>query len=267
MAPGGPQGMRLRLTVEYDGTDFLGFQRQATGRTVQALLEAALTTVTPACHVVPAGRTDAGVHATGQVVHCDYAGRAPVLRLADILNHRLPADIAALDCREAPPDFHARYSALSRTYEYRIMYGSQRRPLLERYAWRVEGPLQQTDMAAVVALLPGSHSFRHFGDIPGRGDQRVRSVARRGWRRTIYRAELQREPEGLRLIIEADAFLTHMMRALTGAIIAVGRGRLDTGAVAAALADESSNAALAPVAPPHGLCLVRVRYPAFTHPS
>lgn len=251
---------RLRLTLEYDGTAFLGFQRQARGRTVQGVLEAALAGLTPEPRVVAAGRTDAGVHATGQVVHCAYAGATPVERLAVVLNNRLPADLAVRACREADTAFHARYSALSRRYVYRVLRAPTRRPLAERYAWRVEGPLDLEAMGQACALLLGEHSFRRFGRIPGNPVQRLRSQASHGWRRTIYASTLMEAGELLCFTVEANAFLTHMVRALVGALIAVGRGRLALGTLQAALADEASDAALVPLAPAQGLCLVRVRY-------
>lgn len=252
---------RLRMTVEYDGTDFLGFQRQVTGRTVQAILEAALATVTSAPRVVAAGRTDTGVHASGQVLHCDYAGGIPIGKLAEVLNSRLPADLAVRECREATPGFHARYSALTRTYRYCLFQSATRQPLRERYAWRIDGALDLPAMAAASALLVGTHGFRRFGQIPGNAEQRRRSQAGHGWRRTIYRADVDGRPDGIAVTVEADAFLTHMMRALIGALAAVAQGRLGAEALASALDDDTTDRAIAPLAPPHGLCLVEVRYP------
>jgi tRNA pseudouridine38-40 synthase len=252
---------RLRATVEYDGSDFHGFQLQAGGRTVQAVLEAALGRYTPAPRVIAAGRTDAGVHACGQVIHFAYSGRVPVARLAAVLNGQLPNDVAIRECREAPPGFHARYSALGRTYGYHLLQAEERLPLAERYAWRVAGALDVPAMAGAAASLPGTHSFRHFGSIPGSDEQRRRSQEARGWRRTVYRSELHQRANRLCVEIEADAFLTHMMRALVGALVAVGHGRIAPAELRAALGDESSDRAVAAIAPAHGLTLFRVRYP------
>ena len=252
---------RLRLIVEYDGTDFLGFQRQAGGRTVQAVLEEALSRYTPAPTVFAAGRTDAGVHARAQVIHFAYAGRVPVTKLAAVLNGQLPNDVAIRDCREAAPGFHARYSALGRTYCYRLLRAEGRLPLVERYAWRIAGELDVLAMTEAAVLLLGTHSFRRFGRIPGSLEQRRRSQETRGWRRTIFRSEVQQRSNTLCFAIEADAFLTHMVRALVGALVAIGRGRLSAAGLGAALADETTDRAVAPIAPPHGLCLFRVRYP------
>ena len=123
-----PGRRRLRVTLEYDGTAFLGFQRQANGRTVQAVLEAALAQYTPAPALLAAGRTDTGVHACGQVVHFDYAGRVPLEKLAAVVNGQLPGDVAIRDCREVGPTFHARYSALARTYRYQFIRSAERSP-------------------------------------------------------------------------------------------------------------------------------------------
>ena len=258
--PGAVQSCRLRLTLEYDGTDFLGFQRQARGRTVQGVLEAALAGLTPEPLVVAAGRTDTGVHAMGQVVHCMYAGATPVGRLAAVLNDRLPPDLAVRGCREAAPDFHARYSALSRRYVYRYLRAPLPRPLAERYAWRVAASLDLAAMRQACSLLLGEQSFRRFGRIPGNAEQRLRSQASHGWRRTIFASALTEAGDLLSFTVEANAFLTHMVRALAGALVAVGRGRLALATLRAALADETSDAALVPLAPARGLCLVRVRY-------
>lgn len=252
------------MTVEYDGTHFLGFQRQAQGRTVQAVLEAALAAVSPMSRVVAAGRTDAGVHASGQVVHFTYAGRVPVAHLPSVLNARLPDDLAIRECLDVGPTFHARYSALSRLYRYNFLLAETRQPLRERYAWRLAGHLDFPAMAQAAGMLLGTHSFRHFGNIPGNAEQRRRSLAGHGWRRTIIQAALTGEADNLCLHIEADAFLTHMVRAIVGALVAVGRGRLPAARLQAALQDERSDTPLAPLAPPHGLCLVRVRYPRET---
>lgn len=256
-----PSSRRLRVTVEYDGTGFLGFQRQASGRTVQAVLEAALAPYTPAPSLLAAGRTDTGVHACGQVAHFDYAGRVPVEKLAAVVNGQLPDDVAIRDCREVDPAFHARYSALARTYRYQFIRTPERSPLRERYAWRLAGDLDIAAMTSAVSRLPGTHSFRRFGRIPGSLEQRQRSQARRGWRRTVCTATLQQEADTLCFQIEANAFLTHMVRAIVGALVVVGRGQLSVPQFAAALRDDTSDGALAPIAPAHGLCLFRVRYP------
>ena len=254
---------RLRADVEYDGTNFLGFQVQATGRTVQGVLEEALATLTPRSRLVAAGRTDSGVHASGQVIHFNYAGPVPSERLAAVWNRRLPPDVAVRGCRPAGPDFRARYSALARTYRYRFLLRAEARsPLRERYAWRPEGPLDLAALAAGADLLVGTHSFRHFGSIPGSPEQQRRSRERHGWRRTVFASGLTEEPDGFAVTVEADAFLTHMMRALVGALVALGRGRLSPTALGELLEDDRSDAPSAPLAPPHGLCLVRVRYPA-----
>ncbi len=248
--------------MAYDGTDFWGFQAQPVGPTVQGVLEAALERVNRApARIVAAGRTDTGVHASGQVIHFDYRGPVPIDRLALVLNTALPRTVAVLQCRRAAPSFHARYSALSRTYRYSFLNSDLPAPLRERFAWRLGGRLDVAAMAAGADLFLGEHSFRRFGSIPGDTDQQERSRRRHGWRRRVLSSRLDYGGDELWLTVEANAFLTHMARSLAATLAALGRGSMELEAVADALDDSERDAALVTPAPPRGLCLVRVRYP------
>ncbi|MCL4508132.1 MAG: tRNA pseudouridine(38-40) synthase TruA [Chloroflexi bacterium] len=252
---------RVRAVVCYDGTDFLGFQRQATGRTVQAVLEQALLRCSSSRAVVPAGRTDTGVHAAGQVVHFDYTGRVPVDRLSVFLNDRLPRDVSVISCQPVPPSFHARRSALSRTYRYTLIATRTRDPLRERYAWRIDRPLHQELLCAALAAVKGQHSFRHFGEIPESKQQRHIIEQHRGWQRKMLSTEIKEQGDTLHITLEADAFLTHMARALIGTFVAISRERCSLARLREALSDSRSSDQLAPMAPPQGLVLWSVQYP------
>ena len=244
---------RLRAKIEYDGTDFVGWQAQAEerGRTVQVVLEGAILRVTSeAVRVVGAGRTDAGVHATGQVAHFDTGWDRPVEVLQRALAAVLPADVVVAELAEAPPGFHARYSARERTYVYTIFNRSARAPLLARTSWHVGMPLDVEAMAAATAPLVGRHDFRAFGQPMRVGASTVRCVTR-------LTAEAQ--GECITVTVAADAFLRHMVRRMVFALVEVGRGRLVAEDVAVILASTDPQR-LHGLAPPQGLCLVDVTY-------
>lgn len=194
--------------------------------------------------MIGAGRTDAGVHATGQVVSFRAAGGMPLATIGRGVNALLPADVAVRDVSEVDPDFHARYSATSRTYAYTIWNGRGRRALLRRTALWVEEPLDLEAMRRASDTLVGRHDFAAFSmrtDGPTE--------------RTVGRATWRADGELLVFEIEAHAYLRGMVRGIVGALVRVGRGKLAAGS----LMSESGERA-APSVPPHGLCLVRVAY-------
>ena len=262
----------LKLTVSYDGTAYVGWQRQARGVSIQGLLEDGLARLDGAPVVVHgAGRTDAGVHALGQVASARVTtAREPrVVRRA--LNAMLPGDIRVLEVEEAPPGFHARYHAAGKAYEYRIWQGDPQPPFARTWSWHV---LQQLDVAAMdraARLLEGRHDFSAFQSSGGCVATAVRTVtcARAGVREAG--PDVAGGPgdhvgadAGGRLVvvrIEADGFLRHMVRAIVGTLVEVGRRRRDEASVAALLASRD-RAASGATAPAHGLVLVRVLYPA-----
>jgi tRNA pseudouridine38-40 synthase len=241
--------------VEYDGTDFFGYQSQGQGeRTVQSVLAKALESLYARPIVFhAAGRTDTGVHALGQVVSFEADGRIPVERLAIALNSQLPRDIAVRGAAEAPPDFHARFSAVARTYGYLVWTPRTRSAIWGRYCLHVRRPLDQARMRDAARLLAGTHDFASYAR--GGGDPGPTTV------RELKRLSIRRVSDDRMLFIAtANGFLRSMVRNIVGVLLAVGYGDLPVDAVQEILAarDRTKN----PIAPaaPHGLCLLRVDY-------
>ncbi len=249
--------MRFRSTVAYDGSAFFGFQNQANGRTVQEELEAALAQIAGhAVGVIGAGRTDTGVHATGQVIAFDLEWRHSPGELARAVNHRLPADVAVLDTQVCPDDFHPRHGARSRTYEYGVVV-ARAHPLLAKSAWLVARTPDLAVMQAAAARLIGSFDFAAFGSATS-GETTVRRVFRAEWRAETARAGLGEWP-GYRFTIEANAFLYRMARRVVWTLVRAGQGGLTADNVTEILrsGDPQRVKGLAPAA---GLCLVDVKY-------
>jgi tRNA pseudouridine38-40 synthase len=241
----------IAVVIEYDGTDFAGFQVQRGKRTVQAELCRAVQRITQEpVPVIGASRTDAGAHATGQVVHFRTTCRIPVERVPAALNSVLPRDIAARWAWEADESFHARYSARSRVYRYTIWNHPVRSALLERYAYRMSQPLDVEAMREAVRYLTGRHDFAAFASEAGRYRNTVRDV---------YQAELQVRLPLMWLRIEANGFLQGMVRAIMGTLIEVGLGKRAPETIAHLLQSGTRGRAGFHV-PAHGLCLVRVNY-------
>lgn len=256
--------MKFRVTIAYDGSAFYGFQVQAGVRTVQGELERALNEIAgqgpaPAkagVGVIGAGRTDTGVHATGQVAAFSLEWRHPTVELARAVNHRLPADVAVLDVAECPETFHPRFSAVSRTYEYTVVV-AEAHPLLNRYAWLVS---RRPDLAALQAAakrLVGDADYAAFGSAPS-GEITRRQVLRADWRSEDVKAGLGVWP-GLKFTIEANAFLYRMVRRMVRTLMRAGNGELSADDVSEILrsGDPQRVTGLAPAA---GLCLVEVKY-------
>ena len=252
-----PAQRRLRATVEYDGADFVGWQAQdeERGRSVQSVLEQAIERITgQAAQVVGSGRTDAGVHATGQVVHFDTPWPRGLAELERAINAVLPPDVVLTELAAARADFHARYDARTRVYVYTILNQPRRSPLQRRAAWHVTEPLDAGRMQAAGQRLVGRHDFRAFGRPMKAGGSTAR---------TVVRVAVEAEPcavgQTLRVTVQADAFLRHMVRRLVYALVEAGRGRLTPDEVEAIRAS-ADPARLHGIAPPQGLCLVRVSY-------
>ena len=208
--------MNIKVVLEYDGSNFAGWQQQAKGRTVEAELKRALREITGKDHLVyAAGRTDAGAHAEGQVVSFRTDGRIPPQRLVAALNARLPEDVAALSADAVPDDFHARYSARWRRYRYRYL-DRPSRPALERgRCWHVRGPLDVEAMAEAAAALVGKHDWTSFCSASEPADARVREMRS---------ARVRRHGEFVELELVAEGFLRGMVRSIAGALAEVGRG-------------------------------------------
>jgi len=242
--------LRYRATVEYDGTDFLGFQIQARGRTVQGELEKALERVTQSqVRVIGAGRTDSGVHASGQVIAFDAAWGHTTADLHRALNAVLPVDVAISALITTHFTFHPRFDALRRHYRYTVLNQPVRSPLWVRYAHHVVDPLDVNAMSEAGRKFIGRHDFAAFGK-PTQGESTTREVMQAEW-----------FVEGPRLTFEitANAFLYQMVRNVVGTLLRVGRGGLTPEGVVAVL-EAGDRAAAGPPAPARGLCLVGVEY-------
>jgi tRNA pseudouridine38-40 synthase len=244
----------LKLTIQYDGTDFVGWQRQARGISVQGLLEDALAPIEKGTVTVHgAGRTDAGVHALAQVASVTISNGLDAATLARALNAALPASVRVLAIEEMDPGFHARFSARSKTYEYRIVNAPLVSAFQHRYVWHVPQPLDLGAMRTAAGPLIGTHDFAAF---QGAGS----SVA--GTARTILALDLE-DGGGfdlpLVLRITGDGFLRHMVRNIAGSLVEVGTGRWDPWRLLTIL-DSRDRTQAGPTAPAQGLFLTSVTY-------
>lgn len=253
------RAMRIALGLEYNGRDFAGWQLQADDaqgrsvRTVQGVLEVALANVADApIRVHVAGRTDAGVHASAQVAHFDTDATRTTYSWVRGANSNLPGDVAVLWAREAAPTFHARFSATGRTYRYVILNRSARPALLAgRVSWDYR-PLDVARMQIAAAHLLGAHDFTSFRAMQCQAKNPVRE---------LRRLELVRSGEYVTLTIEANAFLHHMVRNIAGVLAAIGAGEREPEWAATVLAARDRTAA-GVTAPPDGLYLAAIEYPA-----
>ncbi len=245
--------MRYRATLAYDGTAYHGFQVQANAKpTVQDVVEAALASIGGGqpVGILAAGRTDAGVHASGQVIAFDLDWRHGEQALRAALNANLPEDVAVRIVQQARADFHPRYDALSRTYVYRLLVREVRDPLRRRDAWHLTGALDVAQIEAAAAHLLGEHDFSTFG-TPPQGENTVRSVGEARWRQGLDGEHT--------FTITANAFLYRMVRSIVGTLVMVGQGRMTAGTFQGILATCERSLA-GPAAPAHGLTLVFVQY-------
>lgn len=243
--------MRYRALVEYDGTAYYGFQRQRAGqKTIQGELERGLAVLAKGpVTIVGAGRTDSGVHASGQTVSFKLDWSHGPDALARAWNANLPADIAVRALSSAPAEFHPRFDALRRTYKYYVYNQTTRSPLRRRYSWHVRQPLDLDRLNAAAALLIGRHDFATFGQPP-QGKRTVREV---------YEAAWTEEGPFLVFLVEANAFLYRMVRSLVGTMKQVGEGAWSVAQFETALAAADRQRA-GKTAPAHGLTLVSVTY-------
>ena len=271
----------FKLTLAYDGTDFVGWQRQATGRSIQGLLEDALRDLDGHdVTVIGASRTDAGVHALGQAASCSLDRTIAADVLVRALNARLPPDVRALTATEMPPRFHARFDARSKTYRYRIWNADVISPFERRYAWHVAGPLDVEAMRTAAELLEGRQDFAAFQSA---------GTTIRSTERTVTRSRVRISttddtedavdktgsiPAVLRVLpggkwrdplviyeITGDGFLRHMVRTIVGTLAEIGRGRWPAEEMRELLASGDRMRA-GPTAPAEGLFLVAVEYGA-----
>ncbi len=253
---------RLKITLAYDGTDYGGWQSQADGRTVQDEFEAALERVAGEfIRTVASGRTDAGVHAIGQVLHFSTTSTLSAEIFQKALHAELPRDIVVLNSEDVPEDFHAIRSAQRKRYRYAIDDGVLPDVFARRYAWRVFPQLDEEVMRRAAAALIGTHDFVSFQTG---GSERLTTV------RTVFEINIQRGRAGegragfstanlLHVEVEADGFLYNMVRNIVGTLASVGRKKQPEHWPAEVLAAKDRRAA-GPTAPPQGLCLLRVMY-------
>jgi tRNA pseudouridine38-40 synthase len=246
-----------RATVAYDGTDYLGFQLQASGRTVQGVLEAALLELTGTeTRVVGSGRTDAGVHATGQVVGFRTPWRHTVADLHRALNAVLPPDVAVTGLLPADDGWHPRFSAQWRSYRYTVVNRPARDPLTRRYALHVAQPLRLDLLQAADQVIVGEHDFASFGRPMQEGETTVRAIFASAW---------QRHGELVTFDVTGNAFLRMMVRSLVGSMLQVGLGLWTVEQFAGVLAARDRSLAARPAAA-CGLCLMHVEYDT-RHPN
>jgi tRNA pseudouridine38-40 synthase len=250
----------FRLTLEYDGSGFAGWQVQAGGvRTLQGELEAALARVCgERVRVYGAGRTDAGVHAQGQVASVALQTDWSAAALQRALNAVLPRDLAVVTAEAVADDFHARYHARAKLYRYRIWNGMRPSPLRARYTWWVKPALDAAAMQSAGLLLLGTHDFASFQAVGSDVASTRRSLSRCEIRATSAIEEPDARGE-IEILVEGSGFLRHMVRILTGTLVQVGSGRREPASLPAVLAARERRAA-GPTAPPQGLTLVQVIY-------
>lgn len=247
-----PGMQRWKITIEYDGGPFVGWQRQTNGPSVQAALEdAAFAFCGERVLIQGAGRTDTGVHALAQVAHLDIQRDTDAKTVRDAINHHLKPDpVAVLDAEPVPEDFHARFSATGRSYLYRIL--NRRAPAVLDYGrvWAVPKDLDATAMHEAAQVLVGRHDFTSFRASECQADSPVK---------TLDRLDVSRRGEEIHIVAEARSFLHHQIRNFAGTLERVGRGRWSAGDVERILAARD-RAAAGPTAPPQGLYLTGVRY-------
>jgi tRNA pseudouridine38-40 synthase len=249
--------MNFKLTLQYDGTDFHGWQIQDDRRTVQGELTAALSLIEGrAVTVHGSGRTDAGVHAEGQVASVILERDISAEKLRSAINGNVGYDVRVLSAEETSDEFHARYSAVEKTYVYRIVNGPVVSPFWSRYVLQEARPLVLTQMRACAELFLGEHDWTAFSAAQADVEDRVRTITRL---ELAEREDTRARSRMIEITASAEGFLRYMVRAIVGTLLAVGRGEMDRGAVIEAI-ETGKRPLVAATAPARGLTLISVRY-------
>jgi tRNA pseudouridine38-40 synthase len=245
---------RIRIVLSYDGTDYHGWQVQPGLSTVQAVVEQVVAEIEGSpVNVMASGRTDAGVHALAQVASFDLANPIPVPNLRKAMNRLLPRDVRVLTAEETRPDFHPRYDARAKTYEYRIWRGEIVPPFVRRYVHHHPYPLDTSSMVAAAPVLEGTHDFTAFAAADERDALGLSKT------RTIYCSRVELDAERLLYRVRGSGFLKHMVRNIAGVLLEVGKGNLSIEGVRARL-EPGCGIPPGPTAPAQGLFLVGVEY-------
>lgn len=246
---------RLRLTISYDGTDFHGWQVQPGLVTIQGILEGILGGIEGApVHVAGSGRTDAGVHALAQTAAVTLTNPIPAANLKKAVNRLLPVTIRVMDAVETHLDFHPRFDAVAKTYEYRLFRGEVCSPFDRRYMHHFPYPCDWARMAEFARLLEGKHDFSSFAAKDNRDNAGKSKV------RDIYRSSMATEGDYVRYTVRGSGFLKHMVRNLVGTLLQAGKGNLDEAGLRGLLTGQEGRKG-GPTAPAAGLCLLGVEYP------
>jgi tRNA pseudouridine38-40 synthase len=241
----------IKLTIEYDGTAYCGWQLQPNGLTIQEVMEGALAKVLGVpTRLRASGRTDAGVHARGMVAAFTTESAIPLTAFSDGLNSLLPPDIAVRDAEEAEPGFNPRADATGKHYRYTIRLGARRSPLARLYAWHLRGELDLESMRSAAAHFVGEHDFAAF---------RTAGCAARTTIRNMESIDVNHHGDYIIIDVRGSGFLRNMVRMMVGTLVAVGKGKMAPEAVARLLNSEKGISAGA-TAPSHGLCLMEVFY-------
>lgn len=241
----------IKLIIEYDGTNYAGWQVQPNGLAVQQVLEEALARMLGApARLHSSGRTDAGVHARGMVAAFRTDLELPLSAFSDGLNTLLPPDVAVKDASEAPPEFNPRYDALGKHYRYTIYNGQRRSPLVRFHAWHLRRKLDIEAMREAAGHFVGEHDFASF---------RTTGCAARTTVRRIYSMDIVQSCDSIHIDVRGSGFLRNMVRIMAGTLVEVGLGKRAPDAIVAILAGDEGACAGA-TAPAHGLCLMEVVY-------
>ncbi len=243
--------MRIMMTLSYDGSNYCGWQTQKNGVTIQKTVESALSKLTGEDIAVTAsGRTDAGVHALGQVIHFDTQSSVPPKNFYKALNGLLPSDIRAVNSKRVAEDFNARKTAKKKTYKYSFYYGKVDNPLQDRYAVRIEKKPNFEVVDSAICLLVGEHDYKAFSATGSSVNTTVR---------TVYHIKVEKHVKGFDIFVTGSGFLYNMVRIMVGALLDIGQGKLVLEDISSALTTGRRDR-LGKTLPAKGLCLVSVEY-------